>query len=257
MSREAQVLSLDPGSLGDYRPENRILAALPDDDYRRVRAHLRPFRLVPGTVLQTHDDDIRYVYFVERGLCAISVATEGGGPTEVTVVGKEGIVGLAALVGDSRSPADEIVSLTGVGFRMAIDAFHHERDRLGAFCELSKRYLWVIQRAIMRSAACHALHSVEERLARRLLVSRDGIQSTELETSQESLAAALAVRRPTVSVIMGAFRSAGLIENRHGKIRIVRSQELKQIACDCYQKIKADWLRLFPETTSSTMNRTA
>src|SRR5260221_6564727 len=162
---------------------------------------------------------------------------------EVATVGREGMVGLAAL-SDGRPGSSSAVMVQGEAetcYRMAASAFRREMDRQGAFHGLLNRYTQAHMGFIMQSTACNAMHSVEQRLARWLLLSHERIARDEFPLTQEFVAMMLGAARPTVTVVAGTLQKAGLITYRRGQISILNGGQLEAASCECYQ-VTADLL---------------
>jgi CRP-like cAMP-binding protein len=155
---------------------------------------------------------------------------------EVATVGREGMVGLAAL-SDSR-PGSSAVMVQGEAetcYRMAAGAFRREMDRQGSFYQLLNRYTQAHMGFIMQSTACNAMHSVEQRLARWLLLAHDRMARDEFPLTQEFVAMMLGAARPTVTVVAGTLQKAGLITYSRGKVTIVNRKKLESASCECYR----------------------
>jgi Mn-dependent DtxR family transcriptional regulator len=93
----------------------------------------------------------------------------------------------------------------------------------------------------MQSTACNAVHSVEQRLARWLLMARDRMGSEEFPLTQEFAAMMLGATRPTVTVVAGTLQRAGLITYHRGRVTIVDGRQLEQASCECYPQRRPFW----------------
>jgi CRP-like cAMP-binding protein len=118
---------------------------------------------------------------------------------------------------------------------MNVDAFRREINRRGAFHELMARYAQALFGFVAQSTACNAIHSVEQRLARWLLMAQDRMGSDEYPLTQEFVAMMLGASRPTVTVVAGTLQKAGLIKYRHGRVTIVDRENLEAASCECYR----------------------
>jgi len=118
---------------------------------------------------------------------------------------------------------------------MPVASFHREMERRGVFYELLTQYTWALVGFVMQSTACNAIHSVERRLARWLLLAQDRMSSDEFPLTQDFVAMMLGVARPTVSVIAGTLQRAGLITYRRGHVTIVDREKLEAASCECYR----------------------
>ena len=135
-----------------------------------------------------------------------------GGMVEVATIGREGMLGMSAVLNGDPSPAAAMVQAeTDVCYTMSVKAFREEMDRRGPFYELLTRYGQALVGFIMQSTACNAVHSVEQRLSRWLLFAHDRVGKDDFPLTQEFAAMMLGTSRPTVTVVAGTLQKAGLI----------------------------------------------
>jgi CRP-like cAMP-binding protein len=120
-------------------------------------------------------------------------------------------------------------------YRMPADIFRKEINRRDAFHELMSRYAEALGGVIMQATACNAVHSVEQRLARWLLLAHDRIGQNEFPLTQEFVAMMLGASRPSVTIVAGTLQKAGLITYRRGRLAIVDRERLEAASCECYQ----------------------
>jgi CRP-like cAMP-binding protein len=186
-------------------------------------------------VIHSPGRPVHTVYFLHTGACSISRSTGGGRAAEIASVGNEGFVGIEALFGLERMLCRAIVTIPDDASAMPVSAFRREMRRRGAFAALVNAYAEHFVTSLIQSVACNALHTVEERCARWLLTMRDLAGRNDFVLTQESLARALGVRRPTVTLTIGTLRDQGLIDYRRGRMVIVDPAGLKSSAsCECY-----------------------
>lgn len=171
--------------------------------------------------------------------------TEGGKTVELAEVGSDGLLGLPAVFGDGLSPYQVVVQLPGLAFKVSRSRLRAEFDGGGGLRDLLLRHtLWLLTQ-ISQSAACHRFHSIEERLARLLLVSHDYAGSDTFNLTQESLSNMLGVPRTTVTKAAVFMQGSGLIRYKRGRIVILNGTSLQAISCECYRLIKREKARLF------------
>jgi CRP-like cAMP-binding protein len=216
--------------------QNYLLAALPADDFKRLEPSFDVVPLKLKELLHKPGSAVEHVYFPGGGFCSIVTVLEDGSMVEVATVGREGMVGLGAL-SDARagSTAVMVQGETETCYRMAASVFRREMDRQGAFHGLLNRYTQAHMGFIMQSTACNATHSVEQRLARWLLLAHDRMARDEFPLTQEFAAMMLGAARPTVTVVAGTLQKAGLITYRRGKVTIVDRKKLEFASCECYR----------------------
>jgi CRP-like cAMP-binding protein len=215
---------------------NRLLAALPAADYTRILPSLTVVPLKLKDILHKPGDPIRDVYFPGGGFCSMLTVLEDGSMVEIATIGREGMIGVSAVLDGARvTSAAMVQGATDTCYRMNVDAFRREIDRRGAFHGLMGHYAQALFGFVAQSAACNAIHSVEQRLARWLLMARDRMGSDEFPLTQEFVAIMLGASRPTVTVVAGTLQKAGLIKYRHGRVTIVDRENLEAASCECYR----------------------
>jgi CRP-like cAMP-binding protein len=227
---------------------NTLLAALPPDVYLRIAPALDevPFKL--KQILHKPGEPIRQIYFPGGGFCSIVTVLEDGNMVEVATIGNEGMVGVSVVLTDTPpASASMVQGEADLCYRMSVEAFRAEMDRRGPFYELITRYAQALVGFVMQSTACNAVHSVEQRLARWLLMARDRMGSEDFPLTQEFAAMMLGATRPTVTVAAGTLQRAGLITYHRGQVTILDGQQLERTSCECYRTTTA-LLRRVTET---------
>jgi CRP-like cAMP-binding protein len=215
---------------------NRLLAALPAADYARILPSLTVVPLKLKETFHKPGERIQAVYFPGGGFCSMLTVLEDGKMVEIATVGREGMVGVsAALDGTPVTSAAMVQGASDICYRMKVDAFRREIDRRGTFHELMAHYAQALFGFVAQSTACNAIHSVEQRLARWLLMARDRMGSDEFPLTQEFVAMMLGASRPTVTVVAGTLQKAGLIKYRHGRVTILDREHLEAASCECYR----------------------
>jgi CRP-like cAMP-binding protein len=215
---------------------NRLLAALPAVDYLRILPSLNLVPLKLKDILHTPGEPIREVYFPGGGFCSMLTVLEDGKMVEIATIGREGMVGVSAVLdGTPATSAAMVQGATDTCYRMTVEAFRNEIDRRGAFHELTAHFAQALFGFVAQSTACNAIHSVEQRLARWLLMARDRMGSDEFSLTQEFVAMMLGASRPTVTVVAGTLQKAGLIKYRHGHVTIINRDHLEAASCECYR----------------------
>jgi CRP-like cAMP-binding protein len=215
---------------------NRLLAALPAADYARILPSLTVVPLKLKDILHKPGEPIRDVYFPRAGFCSMLTVLEDGSMVEIATVGREGMVGVSAILdGAPVTSAAMVQGASDTCYRMNVDAFRREINRRGAFHELMAHYAQALFGFVAQSTACNAVHSVEQRLARWLLMAQDRMGLDEYPLTQEFVAMMLGASRPTVTVVAGTLQKAGLIKNRHGRVTIVDRENLEAASCECYR----------------------
>jgi CRP-like cAMP-binding protein len=214
-------------------------------DYERLRPFLEPISLPLGHVILQPGDTLRRIYFPGEGVCSITQVMQDGRTVEVATVGKEGFIGINSLFGGDRWLAGAVVKVPDhSAHTMSLSVFQREVRRQGTFARVANRYAEGFVAFLMRSVACNALHSVDERCARWLLTTRDRAGRNQFPLTQEFLAAMLGVRRATVTLAIGALQRAGLIAFGQRRVVILDRTGLESASCECYPALKRQFARL-------------
>ena len=217
-------------------PQNLLLAALPGADYERLAPAIEVVPLTLKEILHKPGEPLQHVYFPGGGgFCSMLTVLKDGAMVEVATIGREGMVGVSVVLNGGRVPSCAMVQAeTDTCYRMTADALRRETNRHGALYHLLTHYSQALMGFVMQSTACNAVHTVEQRLARWLLLAHDRVGRDEFPLTQEFVAMMLGAARPTVTVVAGTLQKAGLITYRHGKVTIVDRQALEQASCECY-----------------------
>jgi len=224
--------------------ENHILAALPREQYERLAPHLEPIELNHGQMLYEIDGAIDYVYFPVNAMVSLVSQLSDGSSVEVGVVGFEGIAGLPLVMGANRSPHEMMSQIPGAAIRLKSEVMKAEFKRGGALQDMVMRYTLGQLIQTSQVAACNRLHSIEERLARWLLMSHDRCLCDDLPLTHEFLSMMLGVRRAGVTTAAIALQTEGFINYQRGHIQMTDRPGLEDFACECYGIVKAEFDRL-------------
>ena len=224
--------------------ENHILSALPPEDYERLAAHLEPVKLPHGQILYESGGSMEYAYFPINMMISLLSQMSDGGSVEVGLVGFEGMLGIPLLLGVDKSPHQAMAQIPDGALRVKAEVVRREFKRGGALGDLLLRFTEAMILQISQVAACNRVHTVEERLARWLLMTRDRTASDELELTQEFLAMMLGCRRAGVTTAAITLQGAGVIRYSRGHITILDKPGLEALACECYSVVKAEFDRI-------------
>ena len=224
---------------------NRLLAALPAGEYRRLLPELEQIALTYGERIYEQGATIEYVYFPNSGIISLLAAAEEEATLEVGIVGREGIVGVAVFLGVETSNNNAIVQGQGFAMRMKATAFLTECRQSGMLPRLLRRFTQSLLAQISQSAVCYRYHPAEDRLARWLLMTSDRMDTIEFHLTQDFLSNMLGVRREAVNKSAVILQQQQLISYSRGNILITNRPELELKACRCYAFIK-DEEKSFP-----------
>lgn len=226
-------------------PDNQILAALSAADYQRLAPHLELVTLTSQQVLYDVGEPILNVYFPNRSIISLINTMEDGATIEVGLVGREGMVGIPAVLDNAVSIHRAFVKIPDTALRVRADVLRAEFNQGGTLQRLLLRYTQLLLVQLSQSAACNRFHTIEERLARQLLLIQDSLQVNEFLLTQEFLAQILGSRRSGVTVAAGTLNQAGMICYTRGRITILNREGLESVSCECYQVIREEFKRLF------------
>jgi CRP-like cAMP-binding protein len=215
-------------------PRNRLLAALPRESYAQLLPALVPVVLVFGDILYEPGKPMRDVYFPVSCLVSLLTLVEGHLALEVGMVGREGMVGVALALGIKDSPMRALVQGGGPALRMGAARFSKALERNAPLRRGINGYIHALMRQISQTAACNRFHTVEARLARWLLMTRDRMGAPLFRMTQDFLGTMLGVRRVGVTEAAGALQRRKLIEYHRGSIHILDERGLEAAACSCY-----------------------
>jgi CRP-like cAMP-binding protein len=227
---------------------NWLLAALPEASYRRIVEQSETVDLDYRQVMFEADQPIDYAHFPQAGCLSMVTVMDDGNAVEVGTIGHEGMSGISLVNSIESVPTRCIVQVEGSAKRIPRKAFLAELRSNADLVDVMRRYsqVWIDQ--IGRYGSCNAVHSIDERCARWLVMTHDRIDSDVLPLTQDFLAIMLGVRRPSVTLAASALQQAGLIEYTRGRITVVDRTGLEAAACECYRAGQATYERLLPHS---------
>jgi CRP-like cAMP-binding protein len=231
-------------TLPNAQIENRLLAALPGTEYKRLVPQLQPVSFSLGEVVYEFGGQLDYVFFPTTSIVSLLYTMENGSSAEMGLTGNDGVVGIALFMGGGTMPNRAVVQSAGAALRMKAKVLQNEFAQGGKFQQLLLRYTQALITQISQTAVCNRLHTVEQQLCRWLLLSRDRIETDELIMTQELIADMLGVRREGVTVAAGRLQDAGAISYVRGHIKMLDRQKLEDTVCECYLVVKTEFDRL-------------
>lgn len=229
------------------RIPNKILAALPAAEYARLLPHLTPVSMSLGETIYESEARIEDVYFVGAGVVSLVANMKSGSSVEVGLIGNDGLVGLSIVLGDNVSPNHAIVQIADGAMRMRAETLRDELKQEGELLGLLLRSTLAMLKQVSQTAACNGTHTVDERLARWLLMCHDRVVGNELQLTQEFIAQMLGIRRSGVSEAAILLQNQGFISYSRGHITIINRTGLESFACECYGIVRAEYDRLFEQ----------
>ncbi len=217
---------------------------MPEAQFAAIQRFLVPVELPLGTRLSEPNQPIEFVYFPTSGLVSVDALTAKGESVEVGVLGREGLTGLPALLGQPQMAHDVVMQGPGAGLRIRASLVRDEFLKGGVFTQLVHDFIYMQTVQATQSVLCNRLHTVEARMARWMLTAGDRQQTDMLQLTQEFLAQMLGTRRSTVTVAAGKLQRRKLIDYTRGKVRISDRPTLETVACECYGIVRATYDRM-------------
>jgi CRP-like cAMP-binding protein len=224
--------------------QNHLLAALPPDEYNRIKPHLETISMPLGKVLYESGDRMTHVYFPTTAIISLLYIMENGGTAEIGIAGNNGLVGIALFMGGETTTNRAIVQSGGRSVRMRAEAVRTEFAVGGMFQKLLLLYAQALMTQISQTAVCNRLHNIEQQLCRWLLINHDQLQTNELVMTHDLVANMLGVRRESVSLAAAELQNKGVIRYVRGTITILDRAKLEDVACECYQVVMDEYDRL-------------
>lgn len=225
---------------------NHLLAALSPEIRDRLFPHLELVEMKLGDVVYESGDSLRYVYFPIDSIVSLLYVMESGASGEISVVGNEGLVGVAVFMGGESTSSRAVVQSAGVAYRLRGQKLKDEFNKHGELLQLILRYTQALITQMAQTAVCNRHHSIDQQLCRWLLLSLDRLPGNRLTMTQELIANMLGVRREGVTDAAGKLQRQGIIEYSRGQITVLDRAGLERLSCECYAVVKRETDRLLP-----------
>jgi hypothetical protein len=206
------------------------------------RLELRRVELPVNREIEFPGNGIAHVFFIEEGIASMTVTFGDGFEVEVALAGREAILGTSSMMGTRRSLNRVYMQIGGYGYSSVMDVATKEFKRAEQFHDLTLRYLQAQFIQSAQTAGCNAHHTLEQRMARWLLLCADRVGDQVLPLSHEFMADMLGVTRSSVTVVAGELQDRNLIQYTRGKITLLDLAGLEKLACECY-RVVLDHLR--------------
>jgi CRP-like cAMP-binding protein len=223
---------------------NRLLDTLPAADRQRLQERMELVELDLKEPIYERGKPIEYVYFPLTAVISLLAVMDDGQAVEVATMGNEGMAGLPVFLGATTSPDRAFAQVAGRALRMPAGEFRELANGAGVIQALLQRYTQAFFVQLAQGAACNRLHSMDQRLARWLLMTNDRVGQDQFPLTQEFMAQMLAVRRATVTEAAGRLQQAGLITYSRGIIAVLDRPGLEAASCECYRIITDEHARL-------------
>jgi len=223
---------------------NELLAALPQQAKKRIFPLLREVELPIRKRIYAAAEEETSVWFPADCIVSLLYVTLDGHSTEISLVGHEGIVGIAAFMGGDRTPGSAVVQSAGTAYRLPAAELKRQFNADANFRVIMLRYTQALITQMAQTAVCNRHHTIDQQLCRWLLLSLDRLPHSQLTMTQELIANMLGVRREGVTEAAGKLQNAGVISYQRGKITVISRSKLEQLSCECYAVVKEETDRL-------------
>ncbi len=231
-----------------FPQQNHILEALPGPERARLFPHLRLVRMPLGAVLYESGDLLRHIYFPTDSIVSLLYVLADGSSAEICVVGNDGVIGVSLFMGGETTTSRAIVQSGGFAYRLSGRRLKQEFERRGETMHILLRYTQALITQMAQTAVCNRHHTVQQQLARWLLLSLDRLSDNKLAMTQELIADMLGVRREGVTDAAGKLQKLGVIEYSRGMITVLDRPRLEGLSCECYSVVKKETDRLLPRS---------
>jgi CRP-like cAMP-binding protein len=220
---------------------NRLLASMAPEMFARVRPHLDPVAVKRKAVLQEHNRPIEHVYFLERGVASLFARTQSDGPVAVSIVGPRGFIGVAAVLGKTRSPNRCVMEVPGEALRISVKELNRIMTELPAVREHLLPYIHALLIQNTQIALCNVRHELVARLCRWLLLAADRFEEKIIPLTHDQLAVTLGVRRASVTTALSTLENMGALVKTRGAIEIADRGIVEHESCECYRIITSEY----------------
>ena len=220
---------------------NLLFDHLPMGAWETWQKKIELVELQLGQILFDVGDPITHVYFPSTSIISMTHLLSEGESIEVAMIGAEGVLGMSALMGDTKSSIRSLVLKTGGAYRVPASWMKREFENSSPVMQIMLRFSQTLMMQISQIAACNSHHSLEQRLSRWLMLYADRIKDKQILCTQELIAHTLGVRRERLAKVASALKKQGLIDYSRGAISLVNKQALKTKTCECYGVIKRSY----------------
>ncbi len=217
---------------------NRLLAGIPAHELAPLRAAAERVRPRMREVLHEQGSSMPYAYFPQGGVFSLLAEMSDGSVIETLTVGNEGMIGLPAVMGASRSATKAICQISGWAIRVPMPVLLAAAPRDGVLFDRLARYTQARMASLSRSVACNRMHTAQQRYARWVLATLDRVGAEEFPITQDFLSQMLGVTRPTVSLVGQELQASGLIHYAQGRLTVDDRAGLERTTCECYAAVR-------------------
>ena len=223
---------------------NMVLVAMSPADRRALEPHLELVSLASGEILYEPDYQVDWVYFPNTAVLSVVTVMSDGRTVESDTVGYESVVGVLNSLGAIPAVSRTFTQIPGMAVRLSAAKLRHQADESPRLRRLLIRHAQANLAQAHQSVACNALHELNERLCRWLLMSHDRTAKEAVELTQQYLATMLGVQRTSVTKALRDLAGAGMIRQGRGRIHILDRTRLEEMVCECYGAVRSNLSQL-------------
>ena len=227
--------------------QNRLLGALPPEEFERLASHLELVAMPLGKMLYEPGVQLQHAYFPTTCIVSLHYVMASGASAETAGVGNEGMVGVSLFMGGESTSSSAVVQTAGYAYRLEGRLLLQEFSRGELVQRLLLRYTQALITQMTQTGACNRHHSLDQQLCRWLLLTIDRVSTRELVMTHELVASMLGVRREGISEAAGILQRAGLISYRRGHITVLDRSGLEARVCECHAVVKREFERLLSD----------
>jgi CRP-like cAMP-binding protein len=228
-----------------YTPRNRLLSRLTATDFALLKPGLTRVDLPLRKQLEAPGKRINYVYFIDSGFASVVADGSARNKIEVGIIGREGMTGLAVVLGSDRTPHETFIQNAGEGLRIGAANLRRAITQSRSLQNSLLLYAHAFFLQATYTAMANGRSKLEERLARWILMAHDRLEGNELNITHEFLSIMLGVRRPGVTVALNLLERNGLLESHRGVVTVVDRNGLKRASNGAYGVPEVEFNRLF------------
>jgi CRP-like cAMP-binding protein len=227
---------------------NALLGHLPYTEWSLMVRHSEIVTLRDAQVLFNDGEPADMVYFPLTSIVSMMALMQNGQEIEYGSIGREGMVGLQVALNAQPLRGRAICQLEGEAVSVRGNELRNLANAAAPMLQrLLLRYAQGTINVLAQSTACNALHTVRQRTARWLLMTRYRAGSDTFDLTQDFLSKMLGVRRAGVSAVAVDLQNEGIIEYIRRQIRILDPTRLEAITCECYRLVRDEYARIFNE----------
>ncbi len=217
---------------------NQLLRLISAADRDALAPHMQTVTLESGDILYEPDYAVEWVYFPVTAVLSVVTVMTDGRTVESDTVGFESVVGVLAALGGTPTVSRTFTQIAGEAIRISAARLRRQADASPSLRQLLIRHAYANLAQAHQSAACNALHDLDQRLCRWLLMSQDRTASSLVRLTQQYLATMLGVQRTTVTHALRDLAEKGLVRQRRGSIEILDRLRIEALSCECYDAVQ-------------------